>query len=93
MCVGFVLASNYVMGYFRTELTVENGLSVITTDNLFHIEIVHPIISDGQILYPPTKIGNGIWNYPFILFWIIFATNLFFITWLYRSKEKKPNTP
>ena len=91
MCVGYVLAGNYVMDYFRTELTVENGLSVINKD-VFHIEIVHPIISDGQILYPPTKIGNGIWNYPFILFWVMLATNLSFIVWLYRSKEKKQNT-
>jgi hypothetical protein len=31
-------------------------------------------------------------NIPFLLFWVMFATNLFFITWLYRSKEKKLNT-
>jgi hypothetical protein len=89
--VGFVLASNYVMDYFRTELTVDKGYSVIH-DNLFHIEILHPIISDGQILYPPTPLNIGIWNYPFILFWVILATNLFFIVWLFRSKEKKQNT-
>jgi hypothetical protein len=78
MVAGYVLASIYVMDYFDTELSVERGYSVILGD-LFHIEIVHPIISDGQILYPPTPIGNGIWNYPFIMFWVSILGNLVLI--------------
>jgi hypothetical protein len=31
-------------------------------------------------------------NTPFLLFWVILTTNLSFIIWLYRSKEKKQNT-
>jgi hypothetical protein len=31
-------------------------------------------------------------NIPFLLFLVISATNLSFIVWLYRSKEKKQNT-
>ena len=89
MCVGYVLASNYVKAYFRTELTVEKGLSVIFYDNLFHIEIIHPIISDGQILYPPTAIGRGIWNYPFIIFWVSIVGNLVLIALALRKRTHK----
>jgi hypothetical protein len=76
--VGYILASIYVMNYFDTKLSVERGYSVIFGD-LFHIEIVHPIISDGQIIYPPTAAGSGIWNYPFILFWVFAIGNLLLI--------------
>jgi hypothetical protein len=31
---------------------------------------------------------NPIWNFPFILFWVIFTTNLYFIIRLQRNKEK-----
>ena len=92
MSVGYVLASNYLMDYFRTQLTVEKGLSVFH-DNLFHIEIFHPFISDGHLTYPPTPLNYGIWNYPYILFLVGMLGNLgfmgvAFVLWKKDSERK-----
>ena len=41
---------------------------------------------------PQVQMPMGpLWNFPFILFWVILVVNLYYIVTLQRSKETKPN--
>jgi hypothetical protein len=50
---------------------------------------VTPIPTASIAYYIGSTQPTQLLNIPFLLFWVIFATNLCFIIWLYRSKETK----
>jgi len=54
--MGTVIASNYVTDYFKKELTIDSGYAVIFFYDWFHIEIIHPVETDGNIFLLPTPI-------------------------------------
>jgi hypothetical protein len=57
-----------------------------------YVTPTYPQVMGSRAYYIGASIPMQLLNIPFLLFWVMFATNLFFITWLYRSKEKKLNT-
>ncbi len=55
-----------------------------------------PFFVSSIYLGPPATPSNPafyqpLFNYPFLLFWVLFALNLYFIITLGRSKETKQN--
>jgi hypothetical protein len=53
---------------------------------------VTPIPAGSIAYYIGSAQPTQLFNIPFLLFWAIFATNICFIIWLYRSKETKQTT-
>jgi hypothetical protein len=90
IAVNVVLALLYVISSYALWSSINEWGNVVKVN--WSPLYVTPIPA-GSIAYyvgstPPTQLLN----IPFLLFWVMFATNLFFIIRLYRSKEKKPNT-
>ena len=85
MGVGFVWASIDIIN------RINSGDLTAVLGNLLYIEIVHPVIIDGFLTYPPTSPSNVIPNYPFILFWLSMLGNLGFIAYavVLKNKESK----
>jgi hypothetical protein len=50
---------------------------------------VTPIFTGSLAHYVGSTSPRQLLNIPFLLFWVVFGTNLSFFIWLYRSKELK----
>ena len=82
-----VLALLYVFSSYVIWNTINEWGNFVKTN--WSPLYVTPIPTASIAYYIGSTKPTQLLNIPFLLFWAIFATNLCFIIWLYRSKETK----
>jgi hypothetical protein len=86
--VNVLLSLLYVYSSYEVWNNVNNWSNDNVASNWAPTLISPHFIS--SVIIPP-MVYTSLVNTPFILFWIIFAVNLYFILELQRSKETKQN--
>jgi hypothetical protein len=92
IAVNVVLALLYVVSSYALWSSINEWSNLNVKANWSPLYVT-PIPVGSLAYYVGSTIPMQLLNIPFLLFLVIFATNLSFIVWLYRSKEKKQNTP
>ena len=88
IAVNVVLALLYVVSSYALWSSINEWSNLNVKANWSPLYVTPIPIGSLSYFIAPTQLLNT----PFLLFWVMFATNLSFVVWLYRSKEIKPNT-